>query len=111
MQRCYTPTAASGLLERNQFQSSKLRFLEIPNGRQSLESGAHMKKDIHPKMVPCKIIYSGEVVMETYSTKPEITVDVWSGVHPFWTGQQRFLDTEGRVEKFQKRFQGSYRKK
>jgi large subunit ribosomal protein L31 len=55
-----------------------------------------MKKDIHPKMVPCKIIYSGEVVMETYSTKPEITVDVWSGVHPFWTGQQRFLDTEGK---------------
>jgi large subunit ribosomal protein L31 len=85
--------------------------MEIPNGRQSLESGVLMKKDIHPKMVPCKIIYSGEVVMETYSTKPEITVDVWSGVHPFWTGQQRFLDTEGRVEKFQKRFQGSYRKK
>jgi large subunit ribosomal protein L31 len=70
-----------------------------------------MKKDLHPKMVPCKIIYNGEVVMETMSTKPEISVDVWSGVHPFWTGQQRFLDTEGRVEKFQKRFGGSYRSK
>jgi large subunit ribosomal protein L31 len=68
-----------------------------------------MKKDLHPKMVPCKIIYNGEVVMETMSTKPEIHVDVWSGVHPFWTGQQRFLDTEGRVEKFQKRFGTSYR--
>jgi large subunit ribosomal protein L31 len=45
------------------------------------------------------------------SVKPEIHVDVWSGVHPFWTGQQRFLDTEGRVEKFQKRFGASYRSK
>jgi large subunit ribosomal protein L31 len=70
-----------------------------------------MKKDLHPKMVPCKIIYNGEVVMETYSVKPEIHVDVWSGVHPHWTGQQRFLDTEGRVEKFTKRFGTSYRTK
>lgn len=36
--------------------------------------------------------------MQTYSTKPEIHVEVWSGNHPFWTGQQRFVDTEGRVE-------------
>jgi len=69
-----------------------------------------MKKDIHPKMVPCKIICEGEVVLETYSTKPEITVDVWSGNHPFYTGQQRFIDTEGRVEKFQKRFGDGYRR-
>ena len=71
--------------------------------------GVYMKKDLHPKMVPCKIIYNGEVVMETYSVKPEIHVDVWSGVHPHWTGLQRFLDTEGRVEKFTKRFGTSYR--
>ncbi len=69
-----------------------------------------MKKDIHPKMVPCKVICDGEVVMETYSTKPEMHVDVWSGNHPFYTGEQRFIDTEGRVEKFQKRFGDSYRK-
>jgi large subunit ribosomal protein L31 len=70
-----------------------------------------MKENLHPKMVPCRIIYNGEVVMETFSTKPEIHVDVWSGVHPFWTGENRFLDTEGRVEKFQKRFANSYRRK
>jgi large subunit ribosomal protein L31 len=80
-------------------------------GRQSLDQGDPMKENLHPKVVPCKIIYNGEVVLETMSTKPEIHVDVWSGVHPYWTGQQRFLDTEGRVEKFQKRFQGSYRGK
>ena len=37
-------------------------------------------------------------------------VDVWSCNHPFYTGQQRFIDTEGRVEKFQKRFGDSYRR-
>ena len=42
-----------------------------------------MKKDIHPKMVPCKVYCDGDVVMETYSTKPELRVDVWSGNHPF----------------------------
>ncbi|AWR86862.1 50S ribosomal protein L31 [Meiothermus taiwanensis] len=70
-----------------------------------------MKEKIHPKLVPCKIICNGEVVMQTYSTKPEIHVEVWSGNHPFWTGQQRFVDTEGRVEKFQKKFGGTYGKK
>jgi large subunit ribosomal protein L31 len=69
-----------------------------------------MKKNIHPKMVPCKVYCEGQVVLETYSTKPEVHVDVWSGNHPFYTGQQRFIDTEGRVEKFQKRFGTSYRK-
>ena len=87
-----------------------VKTVSLPNGRQSLGFGGFMKADIHPKLIPCKIIYNGEVVMETFSTKPEINVDVWSGVHPYWTGQQRFLDTEGRVEKFTKRFGGSYRK-
>lgn len=70
-----------------------------------------MKKDIHPKMVPCKVYSEGDVVMETFSIKPEIAVEVWSGNHPFFTGEQRFIDTEGRVEKFQKRFGDSYRRK
>ncbi len=70
-----------------------------------------MKSEIHPKVVPCKIVYQGQVVMETLSTRPEIHVEVWSGVHPFWTGQQRFIDAEGRVEKFNRRFgSASYRK-
>jgi len=72
--------------------------------------GEEMKKDIHPKLVPCKIICNGEVVLNTYSTKPELHVEVWSGNHPFWTGQQRFVDTEGRVEKFQKKFGDTYKR-
>ncbi len=70
-----------------------------------------MQADIHPKVVPAKIFCGCGNVIETMSTKPEIQVDVCSACHPFYTGQQRFIDTEGRVEKFQKRFGESYRRK
>jgi hypothetical protein len=56
-----------------------------PGPRDRLEDV--VKKNIHPKMVPCKVICEGQVVLETYSTRPEVHVDVWSGNHPFYTGQ------------------------
>jgi large subunit ribosomal protein L31 len=65
-----------------------------------------MKKDIHPKWYPdAKIICNGEVIMTVGSTKPELSVEIWSGNHPFYTGQQRLVDTEGQVERFMKRLQ------
>ena len=68
-----------------------------------------MKPKIHPDYYPnCKVYYNGEVVMTTGSTVPEIHVDVWSGSHPFFTGKSSFVDTTGRVEKFQKKFAGDY---
>jgi large subunit ribosomal protein L31 len=39
---------------------------------------------------------------------PELAVEVWSGSHPFFTGKQTFIDSAGRVEKFQRKFQGDY---
>ncbi len=69
-----------------------------------------MKEGIHLKLVPAKIICGCGNVIETYSTKPEIHVEVCSACHPFFTGKQRFLDTEGRVERFQRRFGDSYKK-
>lgn len=69
-----------------------------------------MKEAIHPKLVPAKIICGCGHVIQTFSTRPEIHVEVCSNCHPFFTGQQRFVDTEGRVEKFQKRFGSSYKK-
>lgn len=63
-----------------------------------------MKKDIHPKWYPnAKVICNGEVVMEVGSTKPELRVDVWSGNHPFYTGEQRIIDSGGQVERFMNR--------
>ncbi|MCB0208277.1 MAG: 50S ribosomal protein L31 [Anaerolineae bacterium] len=69
-----------------------------------------MKKDIHPKWYPnAKVICNGEVVMEVGSTSPELRVDVWSGNHPFYTGEQRIIDSGGQVERFMNRL-NSYTK-
>ena len=63
-----------------------------------------MKDTIHPKWYPdAKVIVEGEVVMTVGSTKPEISVEVWSGTHPFYTGTQRLMDTEGQVDRFYKK--------
>ena len=65
-----------------------------------------MKETIHPKWYPnAKVIVEGEVVMTVGSTKPEISVEVWSGTHPFYTGTQRLMDTEGQVDRFMRRLQ------
>ncbi len=63
------------------------------------------KPDIHPTWYPdAKVICNGEVVMTTGSTQKEIHVDVWSGNHPFFTGTQKILDTEGRVDRFMRKY-------
>lgn len=67
-----------------------------------------MKKDIHPKYFPTKVFHNGELVFTTGGTTPELHVEVWSGSHPFFTGKQQFIDSAGRVEKFQKKFGGNY---
>lgn len=42
--------------------------------------------------------------MTVGSTKPEIHVEVWSGNHPFFTGTQKLIDTEGRVDRFRRKY-------
>ena len=68
-----------------------------------------MKDGIHPEYYPeAKVFFRGEEVMTVGATVPELTVEIWSGSHPFFTGKSSFVDTAGRVEKFQKKFQGDY---
>lgn len=63
------------------------------------------KKNIHPKWyAESKVYCDGQLIMTIGSTKPELNVDIWSGNHPFYTGAQRILDTEGRVERFMKKY-------
>ncbi len=52
-----------------------------------------------------------DMVMTTGATQPEIHVDVWSGNHPFFTGTQKILDTEGRVDRFMKKYGMGTKKK
>lgn len=63
-----------------------------------------MKKDIHPKYYPnAKVTCSCGNTFEVGSTQPEIHVEVCSACHPFYTGTAKFIDTAGRVDKFQAR--------
>lgn len=63
-----------------------------------------MKKDIHPKYFPeAKVICSCGNTWTTGSTIAEIRTDVCSKCHPFYTGEQRIVDTAGQVDRFMKR--------
>jgi large subunit ribosomal protein L31 len=71
-----------------------------------------MKKDIHPEYKKTKIVCACGNEFETRSTQaPEIKVELCSLCHPFYTGKQKFVDTAGRVDKFQARMKASETKK
>src|SRR5690349_17371236 len=62
-----------------------------------------MKENIHPKYMDAEIRCACGNVIQTRSTKPVIIVGICNACHPFYTGQQKFVDTAGRVDKFQQR--------
>ena len=70
-----------------------------------------MRKDIHPEYVTCQVKCGCGHTFETRSTVAQINVEICSNCHPFFTGQQKFVDTAGRVERFQKKFGGDYFKR
>jgi large subunit ribosomal protein L31 len=63
-----------------------------------------MKSDIHPKYVEATITCSCGNTWKTRSTKDSVHLDVCSNCHPYFTGEQRIVDTAGRVERFLKRY-------
>ena len=63
-----------------------------------------MKQGIHPDYKQTTIKCACGEVIETGSTKENITVEICSKCHPFFTGKQKLVDTGGRVEKFRKKF-------
>jgi large subunit ribosomal protein L31 len=67
-------------------------------------AGEPMKAGIHPKYQEATVTCACGNTFTVGSTKQNLKVDVCSKCHPFFTGQQRILDTAGRVERFRKRF-------
>ncbi|MGI6679930.1 MAG: 50S ribosomal protein L31 [Bdellovibrionota bacterium] len=64
-----------------------------------------MKKDIHPEFYQSKVTCSGcGNTFEVGSTAKEINIGVCSECHPFYTGKQKIVDSEGRVDKFMKKY-------
>ncbi|MFZ2664152.1 MAG: 50S ribosomal protein L31 [Patescibacteria group bacterium] len=70
-----------------------------------------MKKDIHPKLNTCVVTCACGNTFTTVSTLPSVTVEICSACHPFYTGQSKFVDTEGRIDKFSKRLKLAEEKK
>lgn len=69
-----------------------------------------MKKDIHPDYNETTITCVCGNVIKTRSTKKDIKVEICSNCHPFMTGKQKIMDTAGRVERFQKKYEKAAKK-
>jgi large subunit ribosomal protein L31 len=62
-----------------------------------------MKENLHPKYMESEIRCACGNIIKTRSTKPSLMVGICNVCHPFYTGTQKFVDTAGRVDKFQQR--------
>ena len=65
-----------------------------------------MKANIHPAYEQTTITCACGEVIHTRSTKKNIRVEICSKCHPFFTGDKKFVDSAGRIERFQKRYKG-----
>ena len=63
-----------------------------------------MKADIHPEYMTCKVTCVCGHSFETLSAAENLKVDICNTCHPFYTGTQKLMDTEGRVERFRKKY-------
>ena len=63
-----------------------------------------MKADIHPTYQEVNVVCACGETFTTRSTRKDIRLDICSKCHPFFTGKQKIMDTEGRVEKFKKKY-------
>ena len=63
-----------------------------------------MKEGIHPKYQEVEARCACGNMFKTRSTKHELHLEICSACHPFFTGRQKLIDTEGRVERFNKKF-------
>ena len=63
-----------------------------------------MKADIHPNYIETNIACECGAVYHTRYTKRDISIGICAACHPFFTGEQKFVDTAGRIEKFSRRY-------
>ena len=63
-----------------------------------------MKDGIHPNYDTCTVTCSCGNTFQTKSTKPQLSIDLCNECHPFFTGQQKFIDAGGRVQRFTNKF-------
>ena len=67
------------------------------------------KKGLHPDWYKTQVFCDGKLVLEVGTTKKELSVDIWSGNHPFYTGSQKIIDTPSREQSIRRK--GTEKKK
>ncbi len=63
-----------------------------------------MKSGIHPVMEESRVVCACGNVIETRSIRGDFKIDICSACHPFFTGKQKLLDAEGRVQRFKRKY-------
>jgi large subunit ribosomal protein L31 len=63
-----------------------------------------MKPDIHPVYPPCRITCACGNIIETRSTRGSFHIEICSNCHPFFTGKYKLVDTQGRIDRFKKKY-------
>ena len=66
--------------------------------------GRTMKADAHPVYPPARITCACGNIIETRSTRGSFSVEVCSNCHPFFTGKYKLVDTQGRIDRFKKKY-------
>ncbi|UCD70464.1 MAG: 50S ribosomal protein L31 [Syntrophobacterales bacterium] len=70
-----------------------------------------MKKGIHPKLFTTTIRCACGATFETLSTKENLRIEICSQCNPYFTGKEKFLDSAGRIEKFEKKYANPRKRK
>src|SRR6476660_10118639 len=101
--------ASSALREivvRHASSSESPCFIACKNRRSRIHSALHkkMKEGIHPEYNETDMVCACGTVYHTRSTSRDIKIGICAACHPFFTGEQKFVDTAGRVEKFARRY-------
>jgi len=63
-----------------------------------------MKEKIHPRYIAARISCACGSIVETRSTSGDFAVDVCSNCHPFYTGKMKLMDTQGRIDRFRRKY-------
>lgn len=66
-----------------------------------------MKPNIHPQVHEINVVCACGNTFKTISTQAAVTIDICSQCHPFFTGKNKLMDTEGRIERFKKKYENA----
>jgi large subunit ribosomal protein L31 len=86
------------------FVDENLRIFNPFSGNTIINEVKTMKEGIHPKYEKCTVSCACGNTFESRSTKGNIKVEICAKCHPFYTGKQKLVDSGGRIDKFNKRF-------